>query len=292
MSAARDAWYAPARGFAVPAVFAILFLPVFTACDHGVLDSGNEPGEQIMFLSTRVGATDQLGRPMRDILRMDANGEGVENVTRQPAWEYRHLDLSPDGSRIAYSNSNKCDIRLIDTDGSDPTSLTNQDGGSDDGCNHWPRWSPDGTRIAFATNREGRAHGSVGGLCDAYVMNTDGSNPRNVSHSTVDGVAKTGYPAIAAARHPPSRTIRSPDGTRIAFDRDAPDGSGTSVINADGSGLRRLTDHPTRFNGWSPAGTRIAFTSRGDPMDVYVVSADGSGLRDLTRSPHDDSDAL
>jgi TolB protein len=384
MNAALNAWNALRKGFLTPVVLVLPLLPVLPACDGDVLDTGDEPGEQILFLSTRVGAMDQLGRPMRDIYRMDANGEGVENLTRQPAWAYRHLSLSPDGNRIAFSYSIECDIRVMDTDGSDPTRLTNQDGVSDDGCNVWPRWSPDGTRIAFATNRERRAHGGVGGLYDAYVMNADGSNPRNVSHSVVESTAMNvavlgwspaGQIVFEASAfldgdwhitvyvvNPDGTGLRplfdnpgdhspawspdgsqivfiserdgrrrlyimnadgsgvrpltshagddwlpgnrsgttsgfaydpwSPDGNRIAFDRDAPDESGTWVINADGSSLRRLTDHPTWFNGWSPAGTRIAFTSRRIPMDVYVINPDGSGLLNLTRSPHDDSDAL
>ncbi len=49
------------------------------------------------------------------------------------------------------------------------------------------------------------------------------------------------------------------------------------VINADGSGLRRVTEaglDPT----WSPDGSRIAFVDWRAPAGIYVVNADGTGL--------------
>jgi TolB protein len=49
------------------------------------------------------------------------------------------------------------------------------------------------------------------------------------------------------------------------------------VINADGSGLRRLTDGVDPV--WSPDGKQIAFTRWRDPRGVWVMNADGSGAR-------------
>jgi dipeptidyl aminopeptidase/acylaminoacyl peptidase len=47
------------------------------------------------------------------------------------------------------------------------------------------------------------------------------------------------------------------------------------VINADGTGLRRLTDGMDPI--WSPDGQRIAFARWRDPRGIWVVNADGSG---------------
>ena len=64
------------------------------------------------------------------------------------------------------------------------------------------------------------------------------------------------------------------------------------VMNADGSGQRRLTRNPALdgYPTWSPDGQKIAFVSQRDDnaksglvrSEVYVVNADGSGLQRLT----------
>jgi Tol biopolymer transport system component len=95
----------------------------------------------------------------------------------------------------------------------------------------------------------------------------------------------------------------SPNGKRIAFvsyrDRNGqscesgdclPNGE-LYVVNADGTGLRRLTrstaddEHPT----WSPDGTRIAYASgyddprSGHPPWLYMRPADGGAAKLLRR---------
>jgi TolB protein len=79
--------------------------------------------------------------------------------------------------------------------------------------------------------------------------------------------------------------VYSPDGKRIAFS--LMDGSNTDiwVMNADGSGARRLTRDPAidLSPSWSPDGSRIAFVSdRAGTPQIYTMNADGSGVRRLT----------
>jgi TolB protein len=58
-------------------------------------------------------------------------------------------------------------------------------------------------------------------------------------------------------------------------------GPGIAVIRADGRGARLLThDKDDLSPAWSPAGTRLVFTRRGD---LYVIRADGTHFRRLTR---------
>lgn len=114
-------------------------------------------------------------------------------------------------------------------------------------------WSPDGTHIAFDSDREGKA--------GIYVMNADGSNLTRVSSSTGDEF----FPSW------------SPDGSRLAFVSLRDGDPEIFVMNADGSQPTNLTEN-NEFDGlpaWSPDGTRIAFVSLGA---MKVMNADGSGV--------------
>jgi TolB protein len=90
----------------------------------------------------------------------------------------------------------------------------------------------------------------------------------------------------------------SPDGSKIAFVRLREGGAGIWVMNADGTGARRITDGGPDVDGtdlgpaWSPDGSRIAFAREGRPAkaatgntDIYVVNASGTDVVRLTDDP-------
>ena len=65
----------------------------------------------------------------------------------------------------------------MDADGDNLVRLTREPG-----SNAAPRWSPDGTKIAFGSQREGDY--------DIYVMDADGDNPTNLTQNpAADSVA-------------------------------------------------------------------------------------------------------
>lgn len=86
-----------------------------------------------------------------------------------------------------------------------------------------PSWSPDGKEIAFSSNRDGSY--------ELYVINRDGSNPRQLTHGFLIG-----------AHHP----SWSPDGRQIAFST-GQEGE-ICIMDANGANVRVLTKV-----GWYPA---------------------------------------
>jgi Tol biopolymer transport system component len=85
----------------------------------------------------------------------------------------------------------------------------------------------------------------------------------------------------------------SPDSKQIAFYSErGGKPADLFVMNADGTGERRLTDTPAAegYPSWSPDGRQIAYEAD-DPagnFDVYLMNADGTNVRRLTTDPHRD----
>jgi Tol biopolymer transport system component len=156
------------------------------------------------------------------------------------------------------------------------TALTSTPG--DDGT---PALSPDGSKIAFESDRNGGC---------LYVMDADGANVTRLTSGCSKGFPKAWAPDgtligwAGAGRSDFDQPLFkgqvpdwSPDGSKIAYA--AGDPGDVLVMNADGSDQHTVIGGPTDDFGpaWSPDGQQLAFI-RFDDRTVYVANADGTAV--------------
>ena len=197
------------------------------------------------------------------------------------------------------------EIYVMAPDGSSRTRLTNHDA-----IDLQPRVSPDGTRIAFYSNRDG----SLPDQFDVYVLDADGSDVARVAGDPEDdrfgtwsadgatilfsgdrdgdpeiyrvGLDGSGLEPLTDNAVPDVRSRELPDGTGIVFSRFTGTDYDVFSMNPDGTGVVPLTSEAdardTHPDG-SPGDGRIVFqTDRDGNDEVYVMDADGGSLVSLT----------
>ena len=121
----------------------------------------------------------------------------------------------------------------------------------------------------------------------AFESNREGSPQLYVSSDPVGGTAIRLMTSVGVDTQPDW----SPSGNRIAFTSSRDGNNEIYTMNADGSGLQRLTNDPAndQFPSWSPDGEWIAFTSdRDGNQEIYKVRLDGSDLQNLSNNPAND----
>ncbi len=213
----------------------------------------------------RNDATGQL-----QIFTINPDGTGEQQLTtlghnQYPAWSF-------DGQSMVFSSNRTGahELWTMDADGGNKTQITFNTAGG----NFTPEFSPDQSKIIFASVRGGLSHPEV------WVMDANGANQTRLTTTPV-------FPGL------PNWSLHanySPDGTKIVF---ASTMSGTSQIwmmDADGTNQQQVTidNGPgapdSNAPDWSRDGTKITFWSGFETQfgEVWVMDADGANKTQLT----------
>lgn len=236
----------------------LVLLLMFTSC--GIFGSDDDTSDipgKIVF-----AADDEVGNSQ--IFTMNAEGLGVKQLTHledgqeayQPTW-------SPDGSQIVFStslqsSSNGLSLYLMAADGSNMRPLHERENSHIPTPGSYPRWSPDGTKIAWHQC----VNCQLGTNYELFVYDV-----------TADSVTR-----LTDNRTSEAHPTWSPDGSRIAFvsNRDYVDADTLRfrkdlyMMNVDGSSLQRLTETGfAREPLWHPTGNTITFRSTDSASGLY-----------------------
>lgn len=271
-------------------------------------------GQEGPFLSRVVASSDRGGGQAKEIFVMDWDGANMDQVSSHrsisisPAW-------SPDGKKVAYTSYVKrvgakfrnADMILLDLTTGKRSLVSYRQG-----INSGAAFSPDGRHIYLTI--------SQGTSPDIYKMTLDGTLVGKITNGPAgamnvepnisnDGKLvfssdRAGRPMIYTANADGNNVKRitfagvfnsspswSPDGKKIAFAGQSDNNFDIFVMNADGTGMIRLTS-AKKANGrmasnedpsFSPDGRFVMYTSnRTGKSQIYISTVDGTEERRVT----------
>jgi eukaryotic-like serine/threonine-protein kinase len=171
--------------------------PITTSSEWSALPSLSRDGHRLLYATDSSRSFVELVPFNPETTQVD----GPPALAYQGARAIRSCEISPDGTWLAlWASSPAEDLLLIRPDGGDLRQLTN-----DLTRDRTPYWSPDGSRILFASNRSGKY--------EAWTIRPDGSGLTQITHLPDQPVL---YP------------FWSPDGKQIGFYYSS---HGTALLN-------------------------------------------------------------
>ncbi len=201
------------------------------------------------FAAGRLGRSNLAANPTPTLFTQVTDLPGLE---RQPS-------LSPDGRSLLYVGDARGndDIYLLRIGGRKPINLT-EDSPDDDSA---PAFSPDGSQIAFRSERKG------GGI---FVMGATGESVRRVTDYGFDPAWSPDGQELVVATEP----LRDPMSRK--------GGSQLWAVRTTGEGKRLVSEGDGMGPKWSPDGRFIAYWAVRPSTwqrDLWTVAADGSGAK-------------
>jgi dipeptidyl aminopeptidase/acylaminoacyl peptidase len=224
------------------------------SADMVVLEYSPRANREIAYVRNALGSH---GFSIDELRALQPDGSGSQPIS--PPDEYvSQFHWSPTGDQVAviYVSTNdigKTGLYVLNADGTGERPVA-ANGGA------YPRWSPDGQRIAFRTHGPARI----------WTVNADGTDPLELTSLTGDQIDPEW----------------SPDGRQIGFRRQDTFCDELWLMDADGTHEREV-DLPVGMCNlaWSPDGKLIAFASPsadGQRAGIWLVNSDGSDPRPFT----------
>lgn len=244
-----------------------------------------------------------------------ANIQGVDldpvtGISRgQPYWitegdrSVSRAELSPDGSRFVtrLNRPTQEDIVTVSRDGREWRDVTN-----DEWFERYVRWSPDGTRLAFVSDRN---QGS-----QVWTANADGTNLKQLTFSSsslagpgfpvwspdgsrvaiyhneatllIDPSASSGeLPAPALPKHPRLRIVVwdwSPDGQKLAGVIAEGEKRHIGYFDIPTNEYRVVVENNSEIPSWTPDSSRLVYSMG---SKVFQVDINGGAPKELFNNP-------
>jgi Tol biopolymer transport system component len=186
------------------------------------------------------------------------------DVNTPPTTDPMSFALSPDGRQLVFAatpeKASAPDLFVINVDGTNMRRLTTHPD-----SDTTPTWSPDGTEIAFTSDRTGKPQ--------IYIMRAEPNAP----------VRRLPIPDGEADR----ATWAPSPFSEIAYTARTGPGYDIKIHELASGQTRRLTfgEGTNESAVYSPGGRHLAFSStRFGNVQIFTIGRDGNGLRQITRS--------